>query len=207
MYDLLIFDLDGTLVDSAADIARALNATLAAEGLPTHTEEAVMRMVGDGAAQLVGRAVGPAEQGRVGELTLKFRQRYGVEPVVDTRPFPGVAETLAVLGKFTKAVVTNKPGRLSRTVLAELGLAQYFFAVLGEDDVSRRKPDPEGVNRLIKMAGARPERALLIGDSPVDAAGIDVCLASYGYGRADVLSRLPARFRIDGFSQLLDFLT
>jgi len=212
VYDLLIFDLDGTLVDSAADIARALNATLVEAGLPTHSVESVIRMVGAGASQLVERAVGPIEPSRARELTVKFRARYTEEPVIDTRMYPGVAETMAALGKFTKAVVTNKPGRLARTILTELGLAHYFMAVLGEDDVARRKPDPEGVDRLRALAGAPRERVLLVGDSPVDAAtaqaaGIDVCLASYGYADPSSLASLPARFRIDRFAELLDVLS
>jgi phosphoglycolate phosphatase len=212
VYDLLIFDLDGTLVDTAPDIARALNATLTEAGLPTHSTEAVIRMVGDGVIQLVERAVGAAGEGRVKELAVRFRERYIAQPIVDTKPFPGVAETMAALSRFTKAVATNKPGCLARAILAELGLAKYFIAVLGEDDVAQRKPSPEGVDRLRAMAGTARQRTLFVGDSPVDAAtaeaaGIDVCLATYGYGDPAALGSLPARFRIERFEQLPKLLS
>lgn len=208
MYDLLIFDLDGTLIDSVPDIAAALNWTLAQAGLPTHDEAAITRMVGDGVAELITRAVGPAELERVTELVEHFRRRYIASPAAATRLFAKVPETLARFDGRPLAVATNKPGALARLILDRLDLLHFFFRVVGEDDVARRKPDPEGTLLLCRTVGAAPSRTLLVGDSPIDAAtaqaaGVDACLVSYGYGDPTALARAPTRFRIDRFDQLL----
>ncbi|HEX2571092.1 MAG TPA: HAD-IA family hydrolase [Polyangia bacterium] len=207
MYDLLIFDLDGTLIDSAGDIADALNHALAAHGLPTHSDAAIIPMIGKGVTHLVTQAVGPAHLEHLEAVTATFRHYYREHPVGRTRLYPGVAETLAGLGPASKAIATNKPGYLARSIVELLGLAGHFFAVLGDEDMVRRKPDPQVVHDLRARVGAAPERTLFIGDSPIDAAtahaaGVDLCLVSYGYADRAELDALPARYRVDDFRAL-----
>src|SRR4051812_9015843 len=139
VYDLVIFDLDGTLVDSVGDIADALNRTLGTR----HDDAAVARWVGSGVRALLERAGVDAAQ--LDEMRAKFLGHYAAQPCKHTRPYLRVKETLRAvtsLGGAEKAVATNKPGQLARTILDKLGLASDFVAILGEDDVGARKPDP-----------------------------------------------------------------
>lgn len=211
MYDLLVFDLDGTLIDSAGDIADSLNYALAAHGLPPHSDAAIIPMIGKGVTHLVTQAIGPAHREHLEAVTATFRHRYRERPVGRTRLYPGVAETLAALGPCAKAIATNKPGYLARSVVELLGVEGHFFAVLGEEDMVRRKPDPQVVHDLRARVGALPERTLFVGDSPIDAAtaqaaGVDLCLVSYGYADRAELDALPARYRVDEFSTLTRLL-
>jgi phosphoglycolate phosphatase len=207
VYDLIVFDLDGTLIDSAGDIADSLNHALAAHGLPTHSDDAIIPMIGKGVTHLVTQAIGPGHLEHLDAVTTTFRHRYRERPVGRTRLYPGVAETLATLGPVAKAIATNKPGYLARSIVEQLGLAGHFFAVLGDEDMVRRKPDPQVVHDLRARVGAAPERTLFVGDSPIDAAtaqaaGVDLCLVSYGYADRAELAVLPARYRVDEFSSL-----
>jgi phosphoglycolate phosphatase len=199
-YDLLIFDLDGTLIDSVGDIADSLNEVLARHGLPTHDDAAVARMVGSGVRELVRRAL-PANH-PLDEIVGEYRAHYSARPIGRTVLYPGVKETLAAL-PMRKAVATNKPGALARRILDELGVVRQFVAVLGEDDVGRTKPDPLIVERL---RGETPrERTLYVGDSPVDAAtarnaGVPLALVTYGY--AESIRDQPAEYHLDRFADL-----
>jgi len=211
VYELLLFDLDGTLVDSCGDIADALNAALAAHGLPTHEEDVVATMVGEGATELVRKAAPHADDAAVESIRLEFRRRYHERPVDRSRLYPGVAATLAAIAEVPKAVATNKPGALAREIVSALGLAPFFFAVLGEDDVGQCKPSPAVVDRLRERVGAARERTLFIGDSIIDArtaaaAGVDLCLVEWGYEREAVRRDIAARHRIARFADLLEIL-
>ncbi|MCA1663194.1 MAG: HAD hydrolase-like protein [Myxococcales bacterium] len=147
MYDLVIFDLDGTLVDSVGDIADALNRTLGTR----HADKTVAGWVGSGVKILLERAGVAAAD--LDTRAAEFRARYAEQPCKHTRPYLRVRETLrAIAGD--KAVATNKPGELARTILSRLGLADDFIAVLGEDDVGARKPDPLIVDILRCKIGA-----------------------------------------------------
>jgi phosphoglycolate phosphatase len=211
VYDLIIFDLDGTLIDSIGDIADALNAALAELGLPPHPDAAVVRMVGSGVEALARRALPAALHGRVGELIPRYRAHYQERLLGRTSLYLGVAPTLAALDRVAKAVATNKPGGPSREILAALGIAQHFVAVLGADDVERVKPDPLIVDLLRGKVGAERKRTLFVGDSLVDAAtadaaGVDLCLVTYGYADPQAIAAAPARYHIDRFSELLPIL-
>jgi phosphoglycolate phosphatase len=210
-YDLVLFDLDGTLIDSVGDIADALNFALAAHGLPQHSDGEVALMVGNGVTDLVRRGLGPSQQSLLEPVIALFRRRYAEVPVARTRIYPGVPSTLAALaGRARLAVATNKPGPLARVVVERLELAPHFFAVLGEDDVGRRKPDPRVVELLRAQAGdVARERTLYVGDSLTDvrtaaAAEVDCCLVSYGYEEGAALAAAAVRHRIERFEQLLE---
>ncbi|HEV7995882.1 MAG TPA: phosphoglycolate phosphatase [Stellaceae bacterium] len=191
---LLVFDLDGTLVDSAADLRAALNETLRERGRPPLSLAQVRPMIGDGVPALVARALaasGADPAGSTGALP-RFIELYEADPVRLTRPYPGVLETLAALRRrgYRTAICTNKPQRATLAVLEGLGLLPLFDGVAGGDRFRVRKPDPRHLLELIAALGARVEAAAMIGDNENDAAaahgaGIPLVLMRYGYARVD----------------------
>ena len=189
MLQLLVFDLDGTLVDSRTDIANAANAMLESFGGARIADEAIVGMVGEGSALLVRRALAAArldpETPGALEVFLRFYERGLLEHTV---PYDGMMETLARLeGRVAMAVLTNKPQRATDGVLDGLGLRRFFREVIGGDTDYGRKPAPAGLLELIRRASARVDSTLLVGDSRVDLdtarrGGVRVCLARYGFG-------------------------
>jgi phosphoglycolate phosphatase len=190
MIRLVVFDLDGTLVDSRRDLADAANRTLAAFGAPALAEESVGRMVGDGVAALVERAFRAAGREAPPDALDRFLAFYQTRLLEHTRPYAGVPEVLAALApRVGLAVLTNKPLAATRAILEGLQLARFFAPdrVLGGDGPFARKPDPSGLRHLMQAAGASSDATLLVGDSLVDwrtarAAPAQMCLARYGFG-------------------------
>jgi phosphoglycolate phosphatase len=189
-YQLIVFDLDGTLIDSRRDLANATNALLVECGAAALPEDRIGRMVGDGAATLVARAFDAAGLEKPPDALARFLTIYGEHLLDHTRPYPGIAAALDALGaRASLAVLTNKPLASTREILAGLDLARHFDpdAVVGGDGAFPRKPDPAGLHYLIARAGAVPASTLLVGDSLIDwktarAASAHVCLARYGFG-------------------------
>ena len=191
---LIAFDLDGTLVDSRRDLADSANALIAELGGTPLPEEAVGRMVGEGATMLVAlalRAAGLATLagGEPLQASLqRFLEIYDGRLLRHTTSYPGIPEAVAEARRHARvAVLTNKPARATHAVLDGLGLAPLFDDVIGGDGPWPRKPDPASLLALIERAGAEPARALLVGDSLVDLdtarrAGARVCLALWGFG-------------------------
>jgi len=186
---LLVFDLDGTLIDSQQDLAESANRMLASYGAVALPAPAIAAMVGEGAKILVERALAaggldPAEP----EALSRFLAFYDQQLLVHTRPYPGVIEALEAVSPLAPvAVLTNKPERPTRRLLEALGLDQSVRWALGGDSGFARKPDPAGLQSLIEAAGAQPRTTLLVGDSMVDAetarrAGTHLCVARYGFG-------------------------
>ena len=184
----VLFDLDGTLVDSAPDLIGALDALLQAHGRPPVGLAAGRTMIGEGAARLVER--GFVARGGLDlpleTLVPQFVALYEDRLVRLTRPFPGAADTLALLADrgFALGLCTNKPDRATHRILDALGLSRFFASVVGGDGV--RKPAAEPVLRCLAGLGVAPAQALFVGDSPVDhaasrAAGVRVALVSFGY--------------------------
>jgi phosphoglycolate phosphatase len=192
---LVLFDLDGTLVDSAPDIAAALNAALAELGQPTHPLPTVTGYVGDGAAKLVARAVGPTTEVDQALLLERFKAQYAANVCVATRPYPGIVgalERYAATGT-PLAVVTNKPGDLARSLLDALALRRYFADVVGDDDGYPRKPSPEIALAVCARHGVTPADTLLVGDGLPDvrlarAAGCRVAAVTWGYTAREKLA-------------------
>jgi phosphoglycolate phosphatase len=186
---LIVFDLDGTLVDSRRDLARAANALLAEHGASPLPEQAIGDMVGDGARMLVERAFAAAgvNVDITGALT-RFLEIYDRGLLDHTRPYDGIREVLEYSRSIAPlAVLTNKPLGATAKVLDGLGLTAFFWRVIGGDGPFPRKPAPDGLAHLMGEAGVRPERTLLVGDSAIDLetarrAGVRVCLARYGFG-------------------------
>lgn len=191
-YRLIVFDLDGTLVDSRRDLSDAANAVLESCGAGPLSEEQIGRMVGDGAATLVARVFEASGLEQPANALERFLALYDQRLLDHTRPYPGMVEVLEVLGlRATLAVLTNKPLASTRRILEGLDLARHFAddAVVGGDGPFPRKPDPAGLRHLIARAKIPAESALLVGDSIIDwrtarAALTPMCLARYGFGYA-----------------------
>jgi phosphoglycolate phosphatase len=211
---LLVFDLDGTLVDSAPDLRAALNQMLRERGHPALSLPQVKRMVGDGAAAMVARAFaasGADPAGAAGALA-RFLEIYEANAVRLTRPYPGVPETLANLREqgYRTAICTNKPQRATIAVVEGLGLSELFDGIAGGDRFPVKKPDPGHLLGLLGLLGGRPGASALIGDSENDAAvardaGVPLVLMRYGYARVDVES-LSADVLLDHFAELPEAL-
>ena len=170
---LLVFDLDGTLIDSRRDLVESVNAALAQFKLPPQAEERIASYIGDGAAMLVQRALASdgADPALAPAALEAFLAYYREHKLDHTRLYSGVLDQLALLREILSvhmAVLTNKPVHASREICAALGLAPFFFAVYGGNSFPTKKPDPEGLQRLIAEAGVRPQEALMVGDSDVD---------------------------------------
>jgi phosphoglycolate phosphatase len=165
----LIFDLDGTLIDSRADIARSANRALAALGFDELPIETLSEFVGDGASKLLERAarIGP-EDPRVAALLRVFLDEYAAHPVVTTTVFPGAREALEALSALPLALCTNKPRVTTELVLRALDLERHFRAVVAGDDLPRRKPDPLPISHLAERLGVPVEHVLVVGDGAQD---------------------------------------
>jgi phosphoglycolate phosphatase len=185
---LVVFDLDGTLVDSLRDLAESINELLIELGLDPLPHDHIGRMVGDGAATLVSRAFAAAGRVQPPGMLARFLMLYNRRLLTFTRPYAGIPETLERLASsHALAVLTNKPLASTREILDGLGLARHFGAVLAGDGPFPRKPDPAGLLHLCDTANVTARNTLLVGDSMVDwqtarAAGCRVCLAAYGFG-------------------------
>jgi phosphoglycolate phosphatase len=189
-FRLIVFDLDGTLVDSRRDLAESANAILRESGCEPLPERSIGRLVGDGAATLVARAFAAAGCPQPADALERFLAVYNGRLLTCTRPYPGIPDVLAELAARARlAVLTNKPLGATRAVLAGVGLASYFPAddVMGGDGPFPRKPAPGGLQHLAVKAGVAPTETILVGDSVIDwrtarAAGTHICLAGYGFG-------------------------
>jgi phosphoglycolate phosphatase len=211
--DLLIFDLDGTLIDSKLDLAHAVNATRSHMGLPALDHERVYSYVGNGAPVLIRRALGPdATEPHVDEA-LEFFLEYYREHYLDyTVLYPGVRESLDRLRDAGKrmAVLTNKPVRISKAILDGLGVGPHFFQVYGGNSFDFKKPHPIGVETLMQEAGVSSDRTLMIGDSGVDVqtainAHIRSCGVTYGFQPETLADPAPDRL-VNRMEELADWL-
>lgn len=186
---LVVFDLDGTLVDSWKDLADSANALLTEYGGIVLPDAAVAALVGDGAGVLVQRVFVAAGLGTAPPEALpRFLAIYDEHLLDHTSAYPGTHDMLQRLsGRVPLAVVTNKPGGATARVLDGLGLAPHFSWIVAGDGPFARKPDPEGLFHVIRQAAATPETTVLVGDSAIDLetarrAGTRICLARYGFG-------------------------
>ncbi len=187
-FDLAIFDLDGTLADTAPDIERALNKAMADFGRPPIPREQVLRAIGPGGtafyeAILPGSATEVAE-----EVVRRYREYYTVANAVHTRPFPGIVESLEHLrdAGVRMVVASNKPQPQSAQIVRGLGLARYFDGVFGPEDVERPKPEPDMLALAMNKCDVEADRAVMFGDTVNDmaagrSAGATTAFVSWGY--------------------------
>ncbi len=204
---VLIFDLDGTLIDSKADLALSVNAMLEHLGRAALPHEAIYGYVGNGAPLLVRRALGEGVTDAEAEQGLAYFLAYYKEHMLDnTVTYPGVREGLALLEKHPMAVLTNKPVRFSTWILEGLGLLRCFRYVYGGNSFEKKKPDPMGVDILLRDFEATPQEAMMVGDSDVDVrtarnSGIWACGVSYGLG-TEGLRAHPPDVMVDSLEEL-----
>jgi phosphoglycolate phosphatase len=208
---VLIFDLDGTLIDSGVDLALSVNATLKEMHRAPLSHDQIFGYVGQGAARLIEQALGPGSTRVECEQALAFFLSYYREHMLDnTVTYPGVREALAVFDGMPMAVLTNKPVRFSRRILEGLGLAPYFRYVYGGNSFETKKPNPAGMSVLLRDFGAAPKQAMLVGDSEVDVqtarnAGTWCCCVTYGLGKAE-LANYPPDLLVNSLTELAALL-
>ncbi len=207
----LVFDLDGTLIDSKMDLVNSVNATLRElkrDALPT---EVVASYVGSGAPTLIRRSLGgnPTEEELKRALAF-FLVHYEEHKLDETRLYPGVKETLAELKSLPMSVLTNKPARVSVKILEGLGVAQYFRCIYGGNSFETKKPDPEGAQRILSELRVSAKDAAMVGDSEVDVqtarnAGMASVCVNFGFGTHDRDAH-PADVYVNRFEELKNFV-
>ena len=212
--EVLLFDLDGTLVDSATDLHRAMNMSLNALQLPTVTEAQVRIWVGKGTAlfcqstlqHLTGK-VDPAQQQQLLDTFLKI---YNADPCVETQPFDGILEFLewGLAQKKTMICVTNKPEAPARAIVDQLGMNHYFADVIGGDRFEERKPHPRQLLHCVEHYAQSKDQVLMIGDSSNDVeaarrAGIDCVVVSYGYNHGENILDCQPQQVVDNLCELI----
>jgi phosphoglycolate phosphatase len=194
---VLIFDLDGTLIDSKLDLALSVNAMLEHMGRARLAHETIYGYVGNGAPLLVRRALGEgATDAEAEEGVAHFLSYYRAHMLDNTVVYPGVCEGLELLRDRAMAVLTNKPVAFSREIIERLGLADYFQFIYGGNSFEKKKPDPMGVQILLRDLAAEPGEAMMVGDSDVDVrtarnAGVWACGVSYGLGAEGLRAHPP----------------
>jgi len=209
---LIVFDLDGTLIDSKKDLADSINAMLTQMDRRPLPEEVIATYIGDGAGMLVRRALGDPEDEHLVEDGLnRFLAYYREHKLDHTYVYPGVFESISEMRSMpdgsdrSMAVLTNKPIGPSRAICDALGLSEHFFQIYGGNSFATKKPDPEGLNALIVEAGVAPEETLMIGDSDVDVltarrAGAWIIGCRFGLS-SHTLENIPSDCLVDVASE------
>lgn len=204
--EAVVFDLDGTLVDTLADVASAMNHTLATHALPQHRPDDYRRFIGEGVERLVERALPAAELdlARKDAVVAEFRAYYAEHLLDQSTPYPGVPELLAALTRrrVPMCVLSNKPDPATRRIIAALFPAAGFAAVVGQRPGKPRKPDPSGALELAELMRVAPARCAFVGDTGIDmatarAAGMRAVGVGWGF-------REPAELRAHGAERLID---
>ena len=211
--DLLVFDLDGTLIDSKMDLALAVNATRAHMGMGPLDIQLVSTYVGNGAPVLIRRALGgQASEAQIEEALEFFLEYYRAHDLDYTRLYPGVKESLDRLRDAGKrlAVLTNKPVAMSRAIAEGLGVSGHFFRIYGGNSFDFKKPHPIGIDTLLAEAGVEQTRALMVGDSAVDIqtarnAGVRSCGVTYGFAPETLRDPAPDLL-VDRMDELADWV-
>jgi phosphoglycolate phosphatase len=209
----LIFDLDGTLIDSKLDLIHAVNATLAEMGRAKLSDEVISSYIGHGASILVSRALGGVTTEDELTRALKFfLSYYEAHKLDNTCLYPGVADTLAKLSsrKLAMAVLTNKPVKISVRILEELGVAKHFRVIYGGNSFETKKPDPLGATTILAEFSTSPSEAMIVGDSEVDIqtarnAGTAAAAVNFGFGVHD-RERHPADIYLDRLGDLVPLI-
>ena len=206
-YELLIFDLDGTLIDTRQDITNSANEMLAFYGLEAKCVDEITAYVGDGIAKLVERCIDnhPID---LEEAVSIFKRSYAGHLLDFTKPYPGIIDLLKRLEGVSKAILTNKAYDMSKTITDGLGLTGYFEVFVGGDTLSRRKPSPDGIHFILEKTGTPNERALLIGDGRNDlltarSAGVQSVYVSWGFSDHRDVEELKPEYVIDQPEELL----
>jgi phosphoglycolate phosphatase len=211
-YQCLLFDLDGTLVDSRADLINSVNLMLAELGRTALPDSSIITFVGEGAKLLVERALRATQESapqntEIDQALKTFQKHYREHLLDQTRVYPEVEETLDHFPQISKAIVTNKPYEFTMALLEGIGLLRYFKVVLGGDSLRERKPAPQMLLEAARQCETDPLRCLMIGDTRVDivagkAAGMKTCGYISGFRGRGELVEAGADFLIERFSEL-----
>ena len=205
--ELLVFDLDGTLIDSKQDLALSVNAVRERIGLAPLDDGTVASYVGRGVVVLMRRALGEgATEEDVEQAVAFFLDYYRSHMLDHTVSYPGVREALEALAGRKLAVLTNKPVKFSRAILAGLGISRYFTQVYGGNSFEQKKPDPIGLMTIMRESGAAAAETMIVGDSDTDVltgrnAGVWTCGVSYGLA-PETLKATPPDFMLDDLREL-----
>ena len=207
--DLLIFDLDGTLVDSKDDIASSVNLTLAELGLPTKEPKVIAGFIGEGVRRLLQQAVGEGQQEPFKKAMRIFRRHYLAHLLDTTRFYPGIEEVLDYFKDKKKAVVTNKPIEYTEKIIDGLKARERFDLILGGDSLNNLKPHPEMLHKVLEEMEVRRDQSVMIGDGINDilaahAAGIKICAVGYGLGDPVHLKKGEPDFFCERIEELKD---
>lgn len=197
MKPFVLWDLDGTLVDSGTDIVNAANASRVALGFEALPHDTVRSFVGEGAAKLIEYTLGAEAVERHAEAYATFIRLYSENLVTHTRPYEGIDAIVRALSR-RQSVTTNKPGAMARRMISHFQWDTHFHSVIGADDVPQKKPAPDMIHRALELAGVSPRDAVLVGDTTIDigaakAAGIDMIAVGWGLRPQEDLSAAPHR--------------
>ena len=206
--ELLIFDLDGTLIDSKRDIANSVNLTFREIGLPEKPHELIYDYVGNGVRQLIIDAVGSDDHALIDRTLACFEQHYLSHLLDETRLFPGITDVLEHFENKKIALATNKPAHYTEKIMSGLNLNAHFDIVIGASPDIRLKPHPEMLLKTLEILEVAPSDAVMIGDSLNDfhaakAAGVPACGVAYGFGDAQILRSENPDFFIDQSDELM----
>lgn len=206
---LIIFDLDGTLIDTGADIRTALNYAIAPLGIKPISESQTREFIGEGVSRLIEKATGPGHIGTREKTIQRFMEYYEMHLMDRSNPYPFVRNILESLKSIRKVVISNKRERLVIKLLTEFNLIEFFEIARGSAQGIKKKPSPDQVNRILNQMGVHEQEAIIVGDSAIDIqtgrnAGLATIGVTYGYGsEADLRG---ATYRIDSFSELVPLL-
>lgn len=205
--ELIMFDLDGTLANTGRDLANAVNHVRSRLNLAPLEDPVIYSHVGRGVEHLVRSSLPDNCEARFQEMMDVFLKRYENHLLDTTVLYPHVRETLDYFGDKKKAVVSNKLHRLTVAVLKGLGIEDSFDAILGGDIISRKKPDPEPLRRMLSSFGVQPVRAVMVGDGDIDIeagrrAGVCTCGVTYGLGKKEELIKAKPDLLVDDLRQL-----
>jgi len=206
---LILYDLDGTLVDTRQDIIDGVRHTLATLKGPWLTDDEIKDCVGTGLHSLIKQVLRTQDESLAEKGSQLYRKYYKEHMLDHTALYPGAREFLEYFKDRTQAVITNKPNPFSSQILEALGVAHYFIAILAGDNGLPFKPDPAAIHHLIERTGVKEDEVIFVGDSPVDIeaarnGGIEVATLSHGFASDEVLRAAKPDHRVNNFQELLD---
>jgi phosphoglycolate phosphatase len=209
---LIVYDFDGTLVDTLGDIALSVNLTLKELGQPTLADEVIKTCVGNGVAMLMTRALDGTDQNDIELAVRLFRKHYALHLMDSSRFYPNCLKTVEFFSSRKQAICSNKPEDFVKKILAGLNCLSPFPDIIGGDSFKTRKPDPEGLNHLLAKHRVAPDEAVIVGDSPVDIetginARVRTCAVTYGMGDLNAIETLKPDWTIDDISELQRILS
>ena len=209
--DTILFDADGTLIDTRRDIWTSINLAFARAGLPRVSYERTKQYIGPGSRMLVYNLLPPEHRDRTPEVLEDYLARYMEHALDETDLYPGIRKVLEHLSHLRLTVATNKSRPITERILKGLGVRERFDVVLGPEDVEQLKPHPEMILKTLELTDTESERAVIVGDTPNDirsgkAAGVRTCAATYGYYPKESLIREGPDFVVDGAEELIPLL-